>query len=60
MAQSGVGKDIPPRTAVFGSPAAPHTETKRQLAALARLPALRKAVRALEERLAGLEARLNK
>lgn len=59
-AQAGVTKDVPPRSAVLGAPAVPHTEFKRQLAAVARLPELRKALRALEERLAGLEARLGK
>jgi UDP-3-O-[3-hydroxymyristoyl] glucosamine N-acyltransferase len=53
-----VTKDIPPRSTVLGAPAVPHIEFKRQLAALARLPELRKALRALEERLAALEARL--
>ncbi|MGE5850300.1 MAG: UDP-3-O-(3-hydroxymyristoyl)glucosamine N-acyltransferase [Candidatus Methylomirabilota bacterium] len=57
-AQAGVTKDIPPRSTVLGAPAVPHTEFKRQVAALARLPELRKALRALEERLAALEARL--
>ncbi len=57
-AKSGVTKDVPRRSIVLGAPAVPHTEFKRQLAALARLPELRKALRALEERLAALEARL--
>jgi UDP-3-O-[3-hydroxymyristoyl] glucosamine N-acyltransferase len=57
-AQSGVGKDVPDKGLVFGSPAVPHIQAKRQLGAVARLPLLRKAVTALEERLARLEARL--
>jgi UDP-3-O-[3-hydroxymyristoyl] glucosamine N-acyltransferase len=57
-AQAGVTKDVPPRSILLGAPAVPHTEFKRQLAALARLPELRKTLRALEERLAALEARL--
>jgi UDP-3-O-[3-hydroxymyristoyl] glucosamine N-acyltransferase len=57
-AQSGVAKNIPPRAAVSGSPAVPHYEWKRQVAALARLPELRRLVRALEQRLAALEARV--
>lgn len=57
-AQAGVTKDVPPRSTVLGAPAVPHTEFKRQIAAMARLPELRKALRALEERLAALEARL--
>jgi UDP-3-O-[3-hydroxymyristoyl] glucosamine N-acyltransferase len=57
-AQSGVGKSVPDKALVFGSPAVPHVEAKRQLAALARLPGLRKVVSKLEQRLAKLEARL--
>jgi len=45
---------------VLGAPAVPHTEFKRQLAALARLPEMRKVLRALETRLTALEARLGK
>jgi UDP-3-O-[3-hydroxymyristoyl] glucosamine N-acyltransferase len=59
-AQSGVGKDIPDGGMVWGSPAGPHLEYKRQLAAMARLPRLGKALRALEERLRALEARLER
>jgi UDP-3-O-[3-hydroxymyristoyl] glucosamine N-acyltransferase len=55
--QAGVTKDIPPRSVVLGSPAVPHQEIKRQLAAIARLPELRRLVQALEERLGALEAR---
>lgn len=36
-AQAGMTRDIPPRSTVLGAPAVPHTEFKRQLAALARL-----------------------
>jgi UDP-3-O-[3-hydroxymyristoyl] glucosamine N-acyltransferase len=57
-AQAGVTKDIPSGSVVLGSPAIPHGEFKRQVAAVARLPLVRKALRALEERLAALEARL--
>ena len=57
-AQAGVSKDIPPGAVVLGSPAIPHVEFKRQVAATARLPLLKKALRELEERLAALEARL--
>jgi UDP-3-O-[3-hydroxymyristoyl] glucosamine N-acyltransferase len=59
-AQAGVTKDIPSGSVVLGSPAIPHGEFKRQLAATARLPELRKLLRGLEERLAALEARLGK
>jgi UDP-3-O-[3-hydroxymyristoyl] glucosamine N-acyltransferase len=55
--QAGVAKEIPPGSAVLGSPAVPHLEFKRQLAATARLPQLGKALRALEERVRALESR---
>jgi UDP-3-O-[3-hydroxymyristoyl] glucosamine N-acyltransferase len=58
-AQAGVTKDVPSRSIVWGSPAIPGHKIKRQMAAIARLPELRKAVRTLEERLAALEARLS-
>jgi len=45
---------------VLGSPAIPHMEFKRQLAATARLPQLGKALRAVEERLRALEVRLER
>jgi len=59
-AQAGVSKDIPPGSVVLGSPATPHGKFKRQVAAVARLPEMRKLLRALEERLAALESRLGK
>ncbi|MBI2113813.1 MAG: UDP-3-O-(3-hydroxymyristoyl)glucosamine N-acyltransferase [candidate division NC10 bacterium] len=59
-AQAGVTKDIPAGSVVLGSPAIPHGEFKRQLAVAARLPEMRKILRALEERLAALEARLTR
>jgi UDP-3-O-[3-hydroxymyristoyl] glucosamine N-acyltransferase len=55
-AQSGVKRDVPDRAIVLGSPAVPHTDAKRQLAAVATLPDLRKKVRDLEARLRALEA----
>ena len=57
-AQAGVTKDIPARSVMLGSPAVPHQELKRQLAAVARLPEMRRLVQALEERITALEARL--
>ena len=57
-AQAGVTKDIPSRSVVLGAPAIPHQEFKRQLAAFARLPEMRRLVQALEERIAALEARV--
>lgn len=59
-AQSGVTKDIPPGSVVLGSPAIPHADFKRRVATVARLPEMRKVLRALEERLAALEARLTR
>jgi len=59
-AQAGVTKDIPSGSVVLGSPAIPHVGFKRQLAAAARLPEMRKLLHALQERLAALEARLAK
>jgi len=57
-AQAGVTKDVPPGTVVLGSPAMPHLEFKRQLAATARVPQLGKALRGLEERLRTVESRI--
>ncbi len=56
-AQAGVTKDIPDKGMVGGSPAVPHMEFKRQVAALARLPLLRQALQRLEERLGAIEGR---
>lgn len=56
-AQAGVTKEIPSGAIVLGSPAVPHLEFKRQLAATARLPQLGKALRTLEERVRALEGR---
>ncbi|RPI04975.1 MAG: UDP-3-O-(3-hydroxymyristoyl)glucosamine N-acyltransferase, partial [Zetaproteobacteria bacterium] len=52
--QAGVAKEIPPGSVILGSPAVPHLEFKRQLAAIARLPRLGKMLRTLEERLRAL------
>ncbi len=57
-AQAGVTKDVPEGTFVSGYPARPHREAQIQLAAIARLPELRRRVRDLESRIAELEARL--
>jgi UDP-3-O-[3-hydroxymyristoyl] glucosamine N-acyltransferase len=57
-AQAGVTKDIPPGSIMLGSPAVVHGEFKRQVAAIARVPEMRKILRALEQRLGALEARL--
>jgi UDP-3-O-[3-hydroxymyristoyl] glucosamine N-acyltransferase len=39
-AQSGLAEDVPPNTVVFGSPAQPIMQAKRQIIALRRLPGL--------------------
>jgi UDP-3-O-[3-hydroxymyristoyl] glucosamine N-acyltransferase len=57
-AQAGVTKDIPSRSIVLGSPAIPHREFKRQVATVARLPELVKALQELGSRLKALEDRL--
>ncbi len=59
-AQAGVSKNVPEGAIVLGAPAVPHLEFKRQLAGTARLPQLGKTLRALEERLRALEARLER
>jgi len=57
-AQSGVTKSIPPGTRVFGYPARPVHQARREEAALRRLPELLKRVRELEQRLRELEGQL--
>jgi UDP-3-O-[3-hydroxymyristoyl] glucosamine N-acyltransferase len=57
-AQAGVSKDIPAGSIVLGSPAIPHLEFKRQVATVARLSELVKALRGLESRLKALEERV--
>jgi UDP-3-O-[3-hydroxymyristoyl] glucosamine N-acyltransferase len=56
-AQAGVTKGVAPGEFVSGYPARAHKESMRQLAEIARLPELSKRVRALEKRLAELEAK---
>jgi UDP-3-O-[3-hydroxymyristoyl] glucosamine N-acyltransferase len=38
--QTGVIQDLPPRSVVFGTPAQPAMQTKRQIIALRKLPEL--------------------
>ncbi len=58
--QSGVTKDVPAGTAVFGTPARPMKDTLRELAALARLPALLKQIKRQEQELGALRERLER
>jgi UDP-3-O-[3-hydroxymyristoyl] glucosamine N-acyltransferase len=55
-AQSGISKGIPPGSDVLGSPAAPVSRKRREVAAISRLPDLLKRVRELESRLKSLES----
>jgi len=55
-AQGGVIGDVAAGVTVSGYPARPHAEKMRELAAAARLPDALKRLRALEDRLAALEA----
>jgi len=54
-AQSGVSKSVPPRTVVFGYPAKPMAQAKREEAALRQLPQLIKRVRELEKQIKQLK-----
>ncbi|MBC8181633.1 UDP-3-O-(3-hydroxymyristoyl)glucosamine N-acyltransferase [candidate division KSB1 bacterium] len=54
-AQSGVSKYFPPDSVVFGYPARPIMQAKRQEAALRRLPGLLKRISELESKLAAFE-----
>jgi UDP-3-O-[3-hydroxymyristoyl] glucosamine N-acyltransferase len=54
-AQAGITRDVPEKQFVSGYPARPHTESMRQLAAVARLPELIKKIQRLEARLQALE-----
>jgi UDP-3-O-[3-hydroxymyristoyl] glucosamine N-acyltransferase len=56
--QSGVVKDVPPQTSVFGTPARALKQALRENAALTRLPDLLKQVKRQQEMLERLGARL--
>jgi UDP-3-O-[3-hydroxymyristoyl] glucosamine N-acyltransferase len=57
-AQSGIAHDIEPGARLLGTPARPIVHAKRMVVAAARLPELLQRVRALEQRLERLAARL--
>jgi UDP-3-O-[3-hydroxymyristoyl] glucosamine N-acyltransferase len=54
--QAGAGKDVPAKAMVSGSPAQPTLAHHRGLAELQKLPELKQRIKALEARLAALEA----
>lgn len=58
MAQAGVSKDVPPGARIFGSPAVSLREFARTQMQIKELGTLRKTVKALEKKLAQLEAQL--
>jgi UDP-3-O-[3-hydroxymyristoyl] glucosamine N-acyltransferase len=58
MAQSGLNKDVAPGAFMFGSPAYPHTEAKRIIAAIKHLPDTQAKFRELEKLVADLQAKL--
>ena len=59
-AASVVTKSIPSKTRVWGFPARPSRETLQQMASLARLPTILKALSGLGRRLSHIEARLRR
>jgi UDP-3-O-[3-hydroxymyristoyl] glucosamine N-acyltransferase len=56
--QSGVVKDVPAATAMFGTPARPLRQSLREEVAIGRLPGLLKEVRQQQQRIDGLEQRV--
>lgn len=53
-AQAGVMQDIEPGQVMLGSPAMPHKQTMQQMAALCRLPEMRRQLRELQQQVAAL------
>lgn len=53
-AQAGVMQDIEPGQVMLGSPAMPHKQTMQQIAALTRLPEMRRQLRDLQQQVAAL------
>lgn len=59
-AQSGITKDVPPGAKMFGTPAEEYSVATRQLAHIKRLPRYADEMKILKDKVAELEARLNK
>jgi len=55
-AKSGISKDVPDNAILFGQPAINHTEKKREIISIRKLPGLLKTVKALAERVERLES----
>ena len=58
-AQSGVMQDIAEGDVMLGSPAMPHKQTMQQVAALTRLPDMRRQLRELQQQVAELSQRVS-
>jgi len=59
MAQSGVTKDLPKNSKVFGSPAKDHSEAKRIIALIDKLPIIYKRLKELEKEIEELKKSKN-
>ncbi len=57
--KSGVSNDVPEETVMLGAPATPLRRQKVQIAAIAKLPEMRKQFRAMQRQLAMLEQQLD-
>jgi len=58
LAQSGVSKNTPPRSVLFGTPAIPADKARRSHAHIMRLPALKERVADLQRRIEAIERTL--
>ncbi len=54
-AQSGIGKDVPENEIMFGSPAIRHSDKKRELISMRKIPDMLKTVKGLLKRVSSLE-----